>query len=217
MPEFTTPAVGSSRRDPIHGPGSAPPLRPRVGRRWARGLCQPLGEGSSPPRHGLPDGDLVHLASTATVSRGGGVLDAAPPPLTAGLPTCASSSPERKRRPLHRPGAHPQRAPVLLIDRDADGERVGKVPDAAWCRPTPATERAHRGRVADCDVVVRPPGTTRPTSSCRCSPRPSSASPDGRPGQQPQERVDVRRAGAWTSPSRPASHDRTHRGGGLRG
>jgi trk system potassium uptake protein TrkA len=48
---------------------------------------------------------------------------------------------------------------LLLIDRDADGERVAKVPDAAWlqadaCELSALTEAG----VADCDVVVAATG-----------------------------------------------------------
>ena len=48
---------------------------------------------------------------------------------------------------------------LLLIDRDADGERVAKVPDAAWlqvdaCELTALNEAG----VADCDVVVAATG-----------------------------------------------------------
>ena len=48
---------------------------------------------------------------------------------------------------------------LLLIDRDADGERVAKVPDAAWLQADACELTAlNEAGVADCDVVVAATG-----------------------------------------------------------
>jgi trk system potassium uptake protein TrkA len=48
---------------------------------------------------------------------------------------------------------------LLLIDRDADGERVAKVPEAAWLQADACELSAlNEAGVADCDVVVAATG-----------------------------------------------------------
>ncbi len=48
---------------------------------------------------------------------------------------------------------------VLLVDRDADGERVAKVPDASWLQADACEiEALGEAGLADCDVVVAATG-----------------------------------------------------------
>src|SRR4051795_1483483 len=57
-------------------------------------------------------------------------------------------------RELLRNGHH-----VLLVDRDADGERVQKVPDASWLQADACEiEALSEAGLADCDVVVAATG-----------------------------------------------------------
>ena len=57
-------------------------------------------------------------------------------------------------RELLRNGHH-----VLLVDRDADGERVQKVPDAAWLQADACEiEALSEAGLAECDVVVAATG-----------------------------------------------------------
>src|SRR6187402_1858487 len=57
-------------------------------------------------------------------------------------------------RELLRNGHH-----VLLVDRDADGDRVQKVPDASWLQADACEiEALSEAGLADCDVVVAATG-----------------------------------------------------------
>jgi trk system potassium uptake protein TrkA len=57
-------------------------------------------------------------------------------------------------RELIRNGHH-----VLLVDRDADGEQVSKVPDASWLQADACElEALSEAGLADCDVVVAATG-----------------------------------------------------------
>src|SRR5574338_1728114 len=48
---------------------------------------------------------------------------------------------------------------VLLVDRDADGERVAKVPDASWLQADACEiEALGEAGLAECDVVVAATG-----------------------------------------------------------
>ena len=169
-----------------------------------------LGDGMIPgPDTVYQEGDLIHIAlqreDLAVAER---VLRRA----AAGALTCERPSPMRVviagagsvgrsiARELLRNGHH-----VLLIDRDADGERVQKVPDASWLQADACEiEALSRGRAGR--VRRRRRGHRRRQGqprAVRCWPRPSSACPAPWPGSTtPRTSGCSTRRGASTSPSR---------------
>ena len=114
-------------------------------------------------------------------------------------------------RELLRNGHH-----VLLVDREADGERVQKVPDASWLQADACeiealerggARRVRRRRRRDRRRQGQPRAVAAGQDGVR---RPAH----GRPGQQPEERVDVRRGvGRGRRGVDAAAHDRPRRGG----
>ncbi len=117
-------------------------------------------------------------------------------------------------RELLRNGHH-----VLLIDRDADAERVAKVPDASWlqadaCEIDSLTEAG----LADCDVVVAATGDDKVNLVLSLLAKTEFGVPRTVARvNNPQERVDVRRGvGRRRRRLDPAPDDGARRGGRQR-
>ena len=82
---------------------------------------------------------------------------------------------------------------VTLVDRSAEAMRIASVPEADWQLADACDiDALERAGPRPATSLWPPPGTTKPTWSSLCWPRPSTGAPHGCAHQQSQERMALR-------------------------